>query len=100
VVPFPTVTDRRVVNAGGHLEQLGEHLRTRDRQMTGLPHVDASPDGVLSSLSDDGIPLFNRKHKAVTVELRTPAGRWDADYPGLPRSVALPPLAVRWVRGR
>ncbi len=90
----------RVVDAGGSLERLAERVRARDRQMTGLPPVDARPDGVLTSLFDDGILLFNRKAKAVTVELPMPAGRWDVDYPGLPRSVALPPLAIRWVERR
>ena len=26
-----------------------------------------------------------------------PAGRWDVDYPGLPGSITLPPLAIRWL---
>ena len=68
--------------------------------MTGLPPLDARPDGVLTSLFDDGILLFNRKANAVTVELPAPAERWDVDYPGLPRSITLPPLAIRWVAGR
>ena len=87
----------RVVDAGGSLERLAERVRTRDRQMTGLPPLDARQDGVLTSLFDDGILLFNRKAKAVTVELSMPAGRWDVDYPGLPGSITLPPLAIRWV---
>jgi hypothetical protein len=65
VAAFPTVTDRRVAAAGGQLEQLAERIRTRDRHMTGLPPVDASPDGVLTSLFNDGILLFNRDAKAV-----------------------------------
>ena len=87
----------RVVDAGGRLESLAEQVRLRDRQMTGLPPLDTRPDGVLASLFDDGILLFNRNAKAVSVELTMPAGRWDVDYPGLPRSVTLPPLAIRWV---
>jgi hypothetical protein len=90
----------RVVDAGGHLDRLAERVRTRDRQMTGLPPLDARPDGVLTSLFDDGILLFNRKANAVTVELPTPAGRWDVDYPGLPGSITLPPLAIRWLGRR
>jgi hypothetical protein len=89
-----------VVDAGGHLDRLAERVRARDPQMTGLPPVDARPDGVLTSLFDDGILLFNRQANAVTVELPAPAGRWDVDYPGLPRSITLPPLAIRWVAGR
>ncbi len=80
----------RVVDAGGSLERLAERVRTRDPQMTGLPPVDARPDGVLTSLFDDGILLFNRSAKAVTVELAMPAGRWDVDYPALPRSIHAP----------
>jgi hypothetical protein len=68
--------------------------------MTGLPPLDARPDGVLTSLFDDGILLFNRKANTVTVELSMPAGRWDVDYPGLPGSITLPPLAIRWVGRR
>jgi hypothetical protein len=90
----------RVVDAGGRLERLAEQVRTRDRQATGLPPLDARPDGVLTSLFDDGILLFNRQAKAVTVELSMPAGRWDVDYPGLPASITLPPLAIRWVASR
>ena len=60
--------------------------------MTGLPPLDTRPDGVLASLFDDGILLFNRNAKAVSVELTMPAGRWDVDYPGLPRNVTLPPV--------
>ena len=52
---------------------------------------------MITSLFDDGILLFNPKANAVTVELRMPAGRWDVDYPGLPGSITLPPLAIRWV---
>ncbi len=90
----------RVVDAGGSLDRLAELVRTRDPQMTGLPPLDARPDGVLTSLFDDGILLFNRKANAVTVELPMPAGRWDVDYPGLPGSITLPPLAIRWLERR
>jgi hypothetical protein len=87
----------RVVDTEGRLEGLGERVRTRDRQMTDLPPLDARPDGVLTSLFDDGILLFNRNAKAATVELHMPAGRWNVDYTGLPGSITLPPLAIRWV---
>jgi hypothetical protein len=87
----------RVVDGGGSLERLANLVRTRDRRMTGLPPVDARQDGVLASLFDDGILLFNRNGNAVSVELAMPAGRWDVDYPGLPRSITLPPLVIRWV---
>ena len=87
----------RVVDAGGSLERLAERVRTRDRQMTGLPPVDARQDGVLASLFDDGILLFNRNAKEATVTLSMPAGRWDVNYPGLPASITLPPLAIRWL---
>ena len=68
--------------------------------MTGLPTIDARPDGVLASTFDDGILLFNRGEKAVTVELVVPDGHWDVEYPALPRNITLPPLAIRWVSGR
>jgi hypothetical protein len=55
---------------------------------------------VIISLFDDGIILFNRSAKAVTVELKMPAGQWDVAYTDLPETVTLPPLAIRWVRGR
>ena len=29
--------------------------------------------------------------------LSMPAGRWDVTYPGLPGSITLPPLAIRWL---
>ncbi len=45
-------------------------------------------------------PPVQSQAKEVTVELAMPAGRWDVDYPGLPRSITLPPLAIRWVEGR
>ena len=89
----------RVVDAGGSLDRSPSRSALRDRQMTGLPPLDTRPDGVLASLFDDGILLFNRNAKAVTVELKMPAGRWDVDYPGLPGSVTLPPLAIQWVKG-
>ena len=87
----------RVVDAGGSLDRLAELVRTRDPQMTGLPPLDARQDGVITSLFDDGILLFNRNAKEATVELPMPAGRWDVDYPGLPGSITLPPLAIRWL---
>ena len=87
----------RVVNAGGSLDRLAELVRTRNAQMTGLPPVDARPDGVITSLFDDGLLLFNRTAKEVTVELATPAGRWEVDYPGLPGSVTLSALEIRWL---
>ena len=90
----------RVVDCGGSLERMAELVRTRDPQMTGLPPVDARQDGVLTSLFDDGILLFNRSANPVTVELAMPAGLWDVDYPALPRSIQLPPLAIRWLRRR
>ena len=76
----------RVVHARGSLERLAETVRTRDRRMTGLPPLDARRDGVITSLFDDGILLFNRNAKESTVELSVLAGRWDVEYPGLPRA--------------
>jgi len=87
----------RVVDAGGSLDRLAELVRTRDPQMTGLPPLDARQDGVITSLFDDGLLLFNRSAKEVTVELPRPAGRWDVDYPGLPGSVTLSALDIRWL---
>jgi len=96
--PIALPADRgRVVDAGGSLERLAERVRTRDRQMTGLPPVDARQDGVLASLFDDGLLLFNRNAQEATVTLSMPAGRWDVNYPGLPGSITLPPLAIRWL---
>ncbi|MGO8751164.1 MAG: family 14 glycosylhydrolase [Thermoguttaceae bacterium] len=89
----------RVVDAGGILERLAEAVRTRDRQMTGLPPLDARHDGVITSLFDDGILLFNRNAKESTVELPVPTGPWEVDYTGLPRRITLPPLAIRWLSG-
>ena len=87
----------RVVDAGGSLDRLTEVVRTRDARMTGLPPLDARPDGVITSLFDDGLLVFNRTAKEVTLELPTPAGRWDLDYPGLPASVTLSALEIRWL---
>ena len=89
----------RVVDAGGILERLAEAVRTRDRQMTGLPPLDARHDGVITSLFDDGILLFNRNAKEVDRGTAVPAGPWDVDYTGLPRRITLPPLAIRWLSG-
>jgi hypothetical protein len=44
--------------------------------------------------------LFNRQANAVTVELPMPEGPWDVHYPGLPRSITLPPLGIRWLQRR
>jgi hypothetical protein len=87
----------RVLDSGGRLERLAELVRTRDHQMTGFPPLDRRADGVLTSLFDDGILLFNRTAKVVTVERAMPAGRWDVDYSALPKRITLPPLAIRWV---
>ncbi len=91
----------QVVDAGGQLDRLVERVRTRDRRMIGLPPVDTRPDGVLTSLFDDGILLFNRTDRAVTVGLTMPEGRWDVEGPALPGgTITLPPLAIRWVGRR
>jgi Glycosyl hydrolase family 14 len=87
----------RVVDAGGSLEQLAERVRTRDGQMTGLPPLDVQKDGVLTSLFDDGLLLFNRNGKEVNLKLAMPGGHWDVEYPGLAGNVVLPPLGIRWV---
>jgi hypothetical protein len=68
--------------------------------MTRLPPLNARADRVLTSLFADGIMLFNRKAEAVIVELAALAGPWDVDYQFLPRSITLPPLAIRWVEQR
>ena len=49
----------RVVDAGGSLDRLADLVRTRDPRMTGLPPLDARADGVITSLFDDGLLLFN-----------------------------------------
>lgn len=90
----------RVLNGGGKLETLAERVRARDGGMTRLPPLDTRPDGVLVSLFDDGVLLFNRKAEAITVELKWPAGNWDVRDPGLPASVTIAPLGIRWLGHR
>jgi beta-galactosidase GanA len=89
----------QLIDAGGSLDQLAQRISTRDRRITGLPPLDVRADGVLASMFDDGIMLFNRNAKATTVELPALDGQYDVQYPGLPSSITLPPLAIRWVKG-
>jgi hypothetical protein len=89
-----------VLDAQGKLDRLADWIRKRDDRVVGLPPLDVRPDGVLTSLFDDGILLFNRNAKEVTVELAMPTGRWTVDYPGLPRRIMLPPQTIRWLERR
>jgi hypothetical protein len=90
----------QVIDAGGSLERLAERVRTRDRTMTSLPPIDARADGVITSLFDDGILLFNRTADPVTFKPSTPGAEWHVKYPDLPESLTLSPSEIRWLARR